>query len=148
MAPFSTACGNISAKRALNHLNLSNKHMNEQQRCKSCCFQLRLHSAFPAVNTHAHRMASLGMIGKCSSASSFHWLSSSIFSVCRRSFVVPHPWHLLLSPLYNVSEHTNHIFSERIWFWQYVSVNISSVAELSPVYCCLVYPINSKSLLP
>ena len=30
------------------------------------------------------------------------------------------------------------IFSVRIWSWQRVSVNISSVAELSPVYCCLV----------
>ena len=27
----------------------------------------------------------------------------------------------------------------RIWSWQHVSVNISSVAELSPVYCCLVW---------
>ena len=26
----------------------------------------------------------------------------------------------------------------RIWSWQHVSVNISSGAELSPVYCCLV----------
>ena len=26
----------------------------------------------------------------------------------------------------------------RIWSWQHVSVNISSVAELIPVYCCLV----------
>ena len=26
----------------------------------------------------------------------------------------------------------------RIWSWQQVSVNIYSVAELSPVYCCLV----------
>ena len=51
--------------------------------------------------------------------------------------VVPHRWHLLSSPLYDVSEHTNHIFSVRIWSWQHVSVNISSVAELSPVYCCL-----------
>ena len=57
------------------------------------------------------------------SASSFHWLSSSIFSV--RLFVclvVPHPWHLLSSPLYDVSDHTNHIFSVRIWSWQHVSV--------------------------
>ena len=45
------------------------------------------------------------------SASSFHWLSSSIFNV--RLFV-PHPWHLLSSPLYDVSAHTNHIFSS-IW---------------------------------
>ena len=29
----------------------------------------------------------------------------------------------------------------RIWSWQHVSVNISSVAELSPVYCCLVSPL-------
>ena len=71
------------------------------------------------------------------SASSFHWLSSSIFSCC--SSVVPHRWHLLSSPLYDVSEHTNHIFSVRIWSWQHVSVNISSVAELSPVYYCLVF---------
>ena len=52
--------------------------------------------------------------------------------------VVPHRWHLLQSPLYDVSNHTNHIFSVRIWSWQRVSVNISSVAELSPVYCFLV----------
>ena len=52
--------------------------------------------------------------------------------------VVPHRWHLLSSPLYDVSNHTNHIFSVRIWSWQHVSVNISSVAELSPVSCCLV----------
>ena len=36
--------------------------------------------------------------------------------------VVPHPWHLLSSPLYDVSDHTNHIFSVRIWSWQHVSV--------------------------
>ena len=70
------------------------------------------------------------------SASSFNWLSSSIFSYCRS--VVPHRWHLLSSLLYDVSKHTNHIFSVRIWSWQHVSVNISSGAELSPVYCCLV----------
>ena len=46
---------------------------------------------------------------------------SSIFNVCRLSFV-PHPWHLFSSPLYDVSDHTNHIFSERIWSWQHVSV--------------------------
>ena len=71
------------------------------------------------------------------SACSFHWLSSSIFSFCL-FIVVTHRWHLLSSPQYDVSEHTNHIFSVRIWSWQHVSVNISSVAELSPVYCCLV----------
>ena len=56
------------------------------------------------------------------SASSFHWLSSSIFTVCRSSSFVPHRWHLLSSPLYDVSDHTNHIFSVRIWSWQHVSV--------------------------
>ena len=49
--------------------------------------------------------------------------------------VVPHRWHLLSSPLYGVSEHTNHIISVRIWSWQHVSV----IAELSQVYCCLVF---------
>ena len=56
------------------------------------------------------------------SASSFHWLSSSIFTC---SFVL-HQWHLLSSPQYDVSDHTNHIFSVRIWSWQHVSVIISS----------------------
>ena len=42
------------------------------------------------------------------------------------------------SPLYDVLDHTSHKFSVRIWSWQCVSVKISSVAELSPVYCCLV----------
>ena len=37
---------------------------------------------------------------------------------------VPHRWHLHLSPQYDVLDHTNHIFSVRIWSWQYVSVNI------------------------
>ena len=72
------------------------------------------------------------------SASSFHWLSSCIFSCSFGRSFVPHRWHLLSSPLYDASEHTNHIISVRIWSWQHVSVNISSVAELSPVYCCLV----------
>ena len=67
---------------------------------------------------------------------SIGWVA--LFSVIVRSFV-PHRWHLLSSPLYDISEHTNHIFSVRIWSWQHVSVYISSVAELSPVYCCLVY---------
>ena len=53
------------------------------------------------------------------SASSFHWLSSSIFTVCRSSFV-PHRWHLLSSPLYDVLDHTNHIFYVRILSWQCV----------------------------
>ena len=54
------------------------------------------------------------------------------FVVCPASVTPP------LISTNDVSEHTNHIFSVRIWSWQRVSVNISSVAELSPVYCCLV----------
>ena len=77
------------------------------------------------------------------SASSYHWLSSSICSYC---LVVSHPSHLLSSPLYDVSEHTNHIFSVRIWSWHHDSVNISYVAELSPVYCCLV-PKSFQNLM-
>ena len=42
-------------------------------------------------------------------------------------FVVPHPSHLLSSSLYDVSDHTNHIFSVRIWSWQHVSLNISCI---------------------
>ena len=60
------------------------------------------------------------------SASSF--LNLQLFV---RSFV-PHRWHLLSSPLYDISEHKNHIFSERIWSWQHVSANKYSVAELKP----------------
>ena len=40
--------------------------------------------------------------------------------------VVPHPWHLHLSPLYEVLDHTNQIFSVRIWSWQRVIIIISS----------------------
>ena len=40
-------------------------------------------------------------------------LSSTIFPC---SFVVvPHRWHLHLSPLYDVLDHTNHTFSESSW---------------------------------
>ena len=35
----------------------------------------------------------------------------------------------------------------RIWSWQHVSVNISSVAELSPVYCCLVVKFDLHPFL-
>ena len=66
---------------------------------------------------------------------SFHWQSSSIFIVCR----LPRNRHtssLLHCMMF--LDHTKHIFSVRIWSWQHVSANISSVAELSPVYCCLV----------
>ena len=40
--------------------------------------------------------------------------------------VVPHRWHLHLSPLYEVLDHTNQIFSVRIWSWQRVIIIISS----------------------
>ena len=56
--------------------------------------------------------------------------------VCPASVTSPH-LHYMMFPT-NVSNHTNHIFSVRIGSWQHVSVSISSVDELSPVYCCLV----------
>ena len=57
-------------------------------------------------------------------------------------------WHLLSSPLYDVSDYTNHIFSVRIWSWQHVSVIWSVfIAELSPVSCCLVF-IRAQNFLP
>ena len=55
-------------------------------------------------------------------SASIGWVALS--SVFVRSLFVPHPLHLLSSPLYDVSDHTNHIFSVRIWSWQHVSVNI------------------------
>ena len=45
-----------------------------------------------------------------------HWLSSSIFT-CLFVCLVVRPsawWHLHLSPLYDVRDHTNHIFSESL----------------------------------
>ena len=68
------------------------------------------------------------------SASSFHWLSSSIFSC-------------LLSRIGNISSHLHYMMFPSIqtiyFLWGYdpgnmSASNISSVAELSPVYCCLV----------
>ena len=41
-------------------------------------------------------------------------LSSPIFACCCLLFV-PHRWHLHLSPLYDVLDHTNHTFSESLW---------------------------------
>ena len=68
---------------------------------------------------------------------SIGWVAlSSVFGCL---FVVPHRWHLLSSPLYDVSVHTNHIFSVRIWSWQHVSVNI---------FCCWVEPSLLLSSLP
>ena len=54
----------------------------------------------PAPNCETQPPASIG------------WVALS--SVVRCS-VVTHRWHLLSSPLYDVSKHTNHIFSVRIW---------------------------------
>ena len=55
------------------------------------------------------------------------WVALSSLVVCRPS--VPHRWHLHLSPLYDVLDHTNQIFSVRIWSWQRISVIISTYAE-------------------
>ena len=73
------------------------------------------------------------------SASSFHRLSSSIFSYW--SFVC-------LSRIGDISSHLHYMMFpgiQTIYFlWGYhpgnMSVSISSVAELSPVYCCPVFP--------
>ena len=54
---------------------------------------------------------------------SIGWVALFSLIVCHSSFV-PHPWHILSSPLYDVSDHTNNIFSVRIWSWQHVSVKI------------------------
>ena len=53
---------------------------------------------------------------------SIGWVALSSLIVVRRLSFVPHPWHLFSSPLYDVSDHTNHIFSVRIWPWQHVIV--------------------------
>ena len=52
---------------------------------------------------------------------SIGWVALS--SVVRS--VVPHRWHLLSFPLYDVSEHTNHMFSVRIWSWQFWGPHLS-----------------------
>ena len=55
-----------------------------------------------------------------------HWLSSSIFTCSFvRSSVRPSAWwHLHLSPLYDVLDHTNHIFSESSSSGDLLGVNI------------------------
>ena len=64
------------------------------------------------------------------SASSFHWLSSELYLQC--SFVrCSSRIRDTSSHLHCVSDHTNQIFSVRIW-------SVSFIAEWSPVYCCLV----------
>ena len=69
-------------------------------------------------------------------------LSSVVRSFVRPSRIVTSP-----SPLFDVLDHTNHIFSVRIWSWQHVSVIhrwvepsllLSSLAYLWP--CCLEFP--------
>ena len=51
---------------------------------------------------------------------------------------VPHRWHLHLSPQYDVLDHTNHIFSVRIWSWQYISVIISPYED-HHTYICYIF---------
>ena len=70
------------------------------------------------------------------SASSFHWLSSSIFTVC--SFV------RCLSRIGNTSSHLHYMMFQTIqtiyflWGYDPGKMSVSFIAELSPVYCCLV----------
>ena len=67
---------------------------------------------------------------------------SSMFvrSYVRSSFVL-HPWHLLSSPLYDVSDHTHHIFSEYMILATCQCQHIV-IAELSPVYCLLFHQFS------
>ena len=51
---------------------------------------------------------------------------------------VPHRWHLHLSPLSDVLDHTNHIFSVMIWSWQHVSVIISSYDSIWVSHSCML----------
>ena len=63
-------------------------------------------------------------IAKLSGSQIRSWVALSLLVV--RSFVRPDRWHLHLSPLYEVLDHTNQIFSVRIWSWQRVIIIISS----------------------
>ena len=70
--------------------------------------------------------------------SSFHWLSRSIFTYCL-SFV-PHRSHLH-SPQYDVSDHSNHIFSNCPLFCR---VHVSNVYNLAQVcHFIVVFPTGS-----
>ena len=68
------------------------------------------------------------------SASSFHWLSSSIFSC---SFVVV--------PHCNISSYLHYMMFQTIqtiyflWGYDPGNMSVSFIADLSPVYCCLVF---------
>ena len=74
------------------------------------------------------------------SASSFHWLSSSIFSFC--SFVVRS------SRIRDTSSHLHYMMFQTIqtiyflWGYDPGNMSVSFIAELSPVYCCLVCNIK------
>ena len=70
------------------------------------------------------------------SASSFHWLSSSIFTV---------RW--LLSRIGNTSSHLHYMMFQTIqtiyflWGYDPGNMSVSFIVELSPVYCCLVMDV-------
>ena len=72
------------------------------------------------------------------SASSFHWLSSSIFTVCL--FV-----RSSSSRIGNTSSHLHYMMFQTIqtiyFLWGYDPGNmlVSFITELSPIYCCLVF---------
>ena len=74
---------------------------------------------------------------------SIGWVALSSMFV--RSFV-PHRWHLLSSPLYDVSDHTNHIFSVKIWSWQHVSV-IHCWVEPSLLLSSLLHALGAVHIL-
>ena len=66
------------------------------------------------------------------SASSFHWLSSSIFNVCRSSRIRDTSSHLHYMMFQTIQ--TIHF----LWGYDPGNMSVSFIAELSSVYCCLV----------
>ena len=70
--------------------------------------------------------------------SSFHWLSSSIFTYCL---------FVCLSRIGNTSSHLRYMMFQTIqtiyflWGYDPGNMSVSFIAELSPVYCCLVHVI-------
>ena len=64
------------------------------------------------------------------SASSFYWLSSSIFNVCSSSSFVPHPWHILSFP-WCFWPYTPYIFCEDM---------ILATCQCQHIFWCWVEP--------
>ena len=72
------------------------------------------------------------------SASSFHWLSSSIFNVCLFVVCPASVTPPLISTIWCFRPYKPYIFSEYMILATCQCQHIL-IAELSPVYCCLVF---------